>query len=111
LAGPYQQELTALSELMDWLWTEHGKSFVKAGDDKVYAFGGDGYVLVFDESKWSGSIELITPKGAITIKPGENGKLAIDAPNLDEKSIREILTTGTDGLRRYYEKRYWNTPG
>ena len=49
--GPYQKHLTELAELIDWLWTEHDKSFVKAGDDRVYAFGGNGYIIVLDEAK------------------------------------------------------------
>ena len=109
-SGPYKKELSALGEVVDWLWKEHGQSFVKAGDDKVYAFGGNGFVIVFDESKWEGLVELMTPKGAATIKPDESGKLVVDAANFDEKAVREILNQGAEGLRRYYEKRYWSTP-
>ena len=108
--GPYQKNLTELAELIDWLWSEHDKSFVKAGDDRVYAFGGNGYILVLDESKWDGSIEFITPSGTLTIKPGEGGVIAVEAANQDEKGIKQLLKSGTEGLRGYYERRYWSTP-
>jgi hypothetical protein len=95
---------------MDWLWTEHDKSFVKAGDDKVYAFGGGGYIVVVDESMWQGLIELITPKAGVTIKPGDDGKINVSGTDLDEKGVRETLNDGIEGLQRYYENRYWSTP-
>ncbi|HET8671839.1 MAG TPA: hypothetical protein VFM05_14820 [Candidatus Saccharimonadales bacterium] len=108
--GPYQKQLAELAELIDWLWTEHDKSFVKAGDDRVYAFGGNGYIIVLDEAKWDGTIEFITPSATMTIKPGEGGAIAVEAANQDEKGIKQILRSGTEGLRSYYERRYWSTP-
>lgn len=108
--GAYEKELSALAELIDWLWTEHGKSFVEAGDDKVYAFGGNGYIVVFDQSRWEGTVELLTPKSAITIKPGPDAKVTVTGADLDEQAVREVLTEGVEGIRRYYEKRYWSTP-
>ena len=109
-AGAYEKELTAFADLMDWLWTEHDKSFVKAGDDKVYAFGGGGYIVVVDESMWQGVIELITPKAGVTIKPGADGKITVSGTDLDEKGVRETIIDGVDGLQGYYENRYWSTP-
>lgn len=107
--GPYKDLLAELSSLIDWLETEHDVSYVKAGDDKIYAYGGDGYVLVMDESVWNGLIELITPKGALSIKPGDEGKITVTSAE-SEATVKEILREGIDGLRRYYENRYWSTP-
>ena len=108
-AGPYEKELSALAELIEWVWTEHGKSFVEAGDDKVYAFGDNGYVVVFDQSRWEGAVELLTPKATVTIKPGTDGKITVVGADLDEKAVREALTDGAQGIRHYYENRYWST--
>lgn len=108
--GAYQKELSALAELIEWLWTEHGQSFVEAGDDKVYAFGGDGNIVVFDQSRWQGTVELLTPKATVTIKPGADGKVSVIGADMDEKAVREALTEGVQGIRRYYENRYWSTP-
>src|SRR5262245_64642773 len=85
-SGPFEKLLTELSELIDWLHTEHDKSFVRAGDDKVFAFGGDGYILVLDESKWDGLIEMVTPNGGLTIKPDESGKIGVTAADKSERS-------------------------
>ena len=108
--GPYKESLAELASLIDWLWAEHDKSFVKAGDDKVYAFGGNGFILVLDESKWDGLIEFLTPKGALTIKPGEDGKPTVSSAGQDESAVRELFKNGIEGLRNYYEDRYWSTP-
>src|SRR5829696_989631 len=103
--GSFSKQLGEMSDLIDWLWNEHDMSFVKAGDDKVYAFGGNNYLLVFDESKWNGLIEFITPKGAVTIKPGENGVFEVASTTLDEKGIKNLFTEGLDVIRQYYENR------
>jgi hypothetical protein len=109
--GPFKNLLTELAGLIDWLRSEHDKSYVKAGDDKVYAYGGDGYVLVLDESLWSGLIELITPGGGLSIKPGEDSKVSVSSSNTTEAAeIKKLLRAGIDGLKNYYENRYWSTP-
>ena len=108
-AGPYQALLSELAELIDWLWKEHDQSFVKAGDNKVYAFGDNGYVLVFDESQWDGMIELMAPNGAFTIKP-ENGNITATSTVADEAASKKLFKETIDYIRSYYEKRYWKTP-
>ena len=110
LTGPYKKELGELAKLIEWLAIEHSMSFVKAGDDKVYAYGVNGYVLVLDESKWNGLIEFMTPKGALSIKPGEGGKIIVETGALDEKAARALLSDGIKALKSYYEGRYWSTP-
>ena len=108
--GPFKKQLTELADLINWLETEHDKSFVKAGDDKVYAYGGNGYVLVMDESVWRGLIEMITPKGGLSIKPNEAGKIEITSAAEGDPAIKQILKDGVEGIRTYYENRYWSTP-
>jgi hypothetical protein len=108
--GPFKESLKELAGLIDWLRAEHDKSFVKAGDDKVYAFGGDGYIVVLDESVWSGLIEVVTPKGGVAIKPGDDGKLSVTSTVEGEQAIRQVLQDGIEGVRRSYENRYWSTP-
>jgi len=109
--GPFKGLLDELGSLIDWLQSEHDKSFVKAGDNKVYAFGGGGFVVVLDESVWEGQIELITPQGGVALKPGENDKISVTgSASEDESTLRQRLRAGIDGIRRYYENRYWSTP-
>jgi hypothetical protein len=109
-SGPYKDVLVELADLIQWLTSKHDASFVKAGDDKVYAFGGDGYVLVLDESMWQGLIELFTPKGAVSIKPNDDGGLLVQGSSQDHKELKALLRDGVSGIRNYYENRYWSTP-
>lgn len=109
-SGPYKDELSELAGLIDWLWAEHDKSFVKAGDDKVYAFGGNGYILVFDDRRWEGLIELMTPSGSVQLKPGDDGKISVITSEQDTAKVKAIIKDGSAGLRKYYENRYWSTP-
>jgi hypothetical protein len=108
--GPYSKLLTGLSELMEWLATEHDLSFVKAGDDHVFAYGVSGYILVFDQSRWAGLIELLTPTNAFTIKPVEDGTITVTSTNADEKASKQLFKEALDRIRSYYESRYWSTP-
>ena len=109
-SGPFKGQLSELADLIESLSAQHGTSFVKAGDDKVYAMGGNGFLVVYDERLWDGLVEVFTPKGAITIKPDESGTPQVTAANLDEKAIKSALSEGVEGLRSYYENRYWSTP-
>ena len=108
--GPYKQLLIDLAGLIGWLQTEHDKSYVKAGDDKIYAYGGGGFVLVMDESGLDGLVELITPTGSLSIKPAEDGKITVTSASEGEAAVKQILRSAVDGMRTYYENRYWSTP-
>ena len=96
--------------MIEWLESEHGKSYVKAGDDKVFAYGGDGYIVIFDESKWGGLIEFVIKEATVTIKPGEGGQIEVTSQGKDENEIRQLIEDGIEKLRDYYENRYWSTP-
>jgi hypothetical protein len=108
--GPYEELLAELASLIDWLQCEHDQSYVKAGDERVYAFGGEGFVVVLDESVWDGLIELVTPKGGVSIKPGDDGKISITSAAEDEATVKQLVRDGIDGVRRAYGNRYWSTP-
>jgi len=108
--GPFKESLAELASLIDWLQSEHDKSYVKAGDNRVYAYGGGGFVVVLDESLWDGLIELLTPEGGVSIKPAEGGKISVTSAADGEAAVNHILREGIDGVRRYYENRYWSTP-
>ena len=108
--APYREQLTELAGLIDWLQTEHDQSFVKAGDDKVFAFGGGGFVVVLDERVWMGLVELVTPGGSVSIKPGDDGKIKVTSTVEGEAATKQILKDGVEGIRRNYENRYWSTP-
>lgn len=110
-AGPFQEALARLAATIDELWSDHGTSFVKAGDDRVYALGGAGYIVVFDENRWGGLVEVLTPKVTIAIRPLEGqSALSVTAPEVDETKLNQLLEETAESIASYYQKRYWHTP-
>jgi len=109
-SGPYKGLLGELSELIDWLNADHDVSFVKAGDNALFAYGGDGFVVIFDETIWGGLVELLTPGCTFAIKPGEDGKVNVTSSNADEKASKQSFKEALAAIRNYYETRYWSTP-
>ena len=110
-AGPYEAALTKLAATIDAVWSDHGTSFVKAGDDKVYALGGAGYIVVFDENRWGGLVEVLTPKVTISIRPVDGqAALSVTAPDVDEAKTNQLLEQTADAIGNYYGERYWHTP-
>jgi hypothetical protein len=59
---------------------------------------------------WDGLIELITPSGGVSIKPGDDGKIEVNSAVEGEGAVKQLLRDAIDGVRRYYEGRYWSTP-
>jgi hypothetical protein len=108
--GPYKGLLGELAGLIEWLKDGHDLSYVKAGDNAVFAYGGDGHVVIFDETVWQGLVELLTPNCTFAIKPGEDGKVVVTSSNPDEKASKQSFKDALAGIRNYYENRYWNTP-
>ena len=110
-AGPYKELLGELSNLITWLGEKHDLSFVKAGDNEVFAYGGNGYVVIFDETLWQGLVELSAPGCTFAIKPGENGQVTVTSSDADEKTSKKVFKEAVAAIRKYYESRYWRAPG
>ena len=108
--GPFKEALSRLAATLDDISADHGTSFVKAGDDKVYAVGGAGYVVVLDEREWDGLVEVLTPDATISVRPGADGSHEVVAPNLEQRVVTEKLRQAAAAIRDYYDKRYWRTP-
>src|SRR5262249_15609352 len=109
--GPFEGALKKLAATIDEIWADHGTSFVKAGDDKVYAMGGAGYIVVFDENRWGGLVEVLTPKVTISVRSvAGQSTLSVTAPDVDETRLNQLLEESSEALSSYYGKRYWHTP-
>jgi len=108
--GPFKDALSDLASTLEDLLADHGTSFVKAGDDRVFALGGGGYVVVLDERKWDGLVEVLTPEATISVRPTAEGNHDASAPNLDQSAVTNKLREANSRIRDYYGKRYWKTP-
>ena len=62
-------ELAALMETVKRIQRDHSVTFVAAGDEKIYAYGGRGYVVILSDRGFDGLVEVETPSGTIRIEP------------------------------------------
>lgn len=101
-------ELAALVATVERLHRERTVSFVAAGDEKIYAYGGNGFVTVFGENVFGGLVEVETPTGTIRIEPDVHGALFVSAADGDDtRPLGERLSEATRQLETYYRRRYW----
>lgn len=100
------EELDDFIEVVEWMHGEHRVSFVQAGDERIYAYGGRGFVVVLSERVFDGLVELETPRGALRVAPDASGALAVTVAS-PAGDAAAILRDACTGFRRYYEKRYW----
>jgi hypothetical protein len=94
-------------DVVEHLHRDHRVSFVQAGDEKIFAYGGGGYVLVISELVFGGLVELQTPTASLRVEPDASGALTVVVVTPEGGSAASILEDGCAGLRRYYGKRYW----
>ncbi len=101
-------ELAALVTTVERLHRERTVSFVAAGDEKIYAYGGNGFVAIFGEDVFGGLVEVETPTGTIRIEPDERGAPSVNAADGDDsRPVGERLSEATRQLETYYRRRYW----
>lgn len=87
---------------------EHTVSFIQAGDDRVYAYGAEGYSVVFTQHVFDALVEVLTPHGSLRIERGGEGRLAIESVGEAPSQPTETLLDETcKALERYYARRYW----
>lgn len=98
--------LDAFVAAVERVHEEHRVAFVAAGDERIYAYGGDGYVVILGEERFGGLVELETPSGSLRIEPGEGGRPAVTGA-ADGTDADALLGEAARRLLRYYEKRYW----
>jgi hypothetical protein len=107
---PASAPLAEFVELIERLHREHTVSFIAAGDEKVYAYGGNGYDVIVSQDLFRGLVELETPTGTLRIEPDESGALAVRADDgEDQRPVDERLAEATRSIELYYRRRYWKT--
>jgi hypothetical protein len=107
IADGAPSELAAFVEIVERLHREHRVSFVAAGDERIYAYGGRGYVVIMSEREFGGLVEVETPSGTIRIEPDADGRAAIASAGDDPRPIGARLAEARASLEAYYAGRYW----
>jgi hypothetical protein len=102
--GEHQELLEEFYAVFRRLWDEHYTSPVFAGDEMIFALGGNGYVAVVSNLGFEALVEVKTQRGAIDLRPNaELGGVAIakvDSP--DGTSADQLLRSFIDGIQDYY---------
>ncbi len=104
-SGEYAELLDQLYDVFVRLWEEHYTSPVFAGDEMIFALGGNGYMLVFSHLGYKTLFEARTPVGSIDLRPdAETGSVSIsrvDSPEgiPPDQLLRDLMT----GLDDYYQ--------
>jgi hypothetical protein len=102
-------ELTEFVDAVEVVHREHRVDPVRAGDEFIFAYGGNGYVVILSESVFGGLVELATPVGALRVEPDAAGAISValvDPNNRAPASV--LLSDGARQLLRYYARRYWS---
>lgn len=100
--------LLDLLNIVDWLHADHRTSFIAAGDQKVFAYGGNGYTLVCSDRLFDDVIELTTPNDSVRIEPDSTGRLkAALVGDPVTSDLSAVLEQASVHIRLYYKRRYW----
>ena len=105
-AGEHTELLSETYDLIVRLWNEHYTSPIFAGDEMIFALGGNGYTIVLSHLGFQTLVELQTPVGNVDLRPdpasGTVSIAKVDSP--DELPANEILRELSRGLIDYYER-------
>lgn len=105
-SGEHSALLNQTFDLIVRLWDEHYTSPIFAGDEMIFALGGNGYTIVLSHLGFKTLVELQTPVGSVDLRPDPtSGEVSISrADSPDDLSADEILRELSRGLIDYYER-------
>ena len=103
-SGEHAELVGQLYDVFVRLWEEHYTSPVFAGDEMIFALGGNGYMLVFSHLGFKTLFEARTPVGSIELRPNaEDGSVSISKVDSPEGiSADQLVRDLMSGLDDYY---------
>jgi hypothetical protein len=108
LAPDAPPSLARLVAAVERAHADHRVAFIAAGDEKIYAYGGNGMVAVVSEKLFDGLVELETPRGTIRIEPDADRRIAVTrATGEAEADLDGALAEAARTIDQYYARRYW----
>ena len=108
LAPDAPPQLVDLVAAVERAHADHRVSFIAAGDEKIYAYGGNGTVAIVSENLFGGLVELETPAGPVRVEPDVEGRITVTSvPGDAVVDIGTLLSDAAKSIERYYARRYW----
>jgi hypothetical protein len=102
--GDHADLLEGVYSTLVGLWERHYTSPVFAGDEMIFALGGNGHLIVFSNLGFETLVEVRTPRGSIELRPSEGAVsiAKVDSPEgvPANKLLREFLA----GIDDYYAR-------
>ncbi len=104
--GEHVELLNEFYDLVVRLWGEHYTSPVFAGDEMIFALGGNGYAVVFSHLGFKTLVETSTPQGAIELRADpDSGAVTIARVTSPEGvPTDDLLRDLMKGIVDYYER-------
>ena len=103
--GEHSALLDHFYQLLEVLWERHYTSPVFAGDEMIFALGGNGYEIVLSHLGFQALVEIRSPHARIDLRPESDGS-GVSISNFEspeglntEEALREFLI----GIVDYYD--------
>jgi hypothetical protein len=103
--GPHATLLEHFYELLLALWEQHYTSPVFAGDEMIFALGGNGYEIVLSHLGFKTLVEIRSPHARIDLRPESDGS-GVTIANFESPeglNIEEVFRDFSIGIVDYYE--------
>ena len=97
-------ELDRIVEVVERLHRDHRVSFIAGGDEKIYAYGGSGFVAILSDRVFDGLVEIESPIGQYRIERDPDGRLGVTGVGSATVS-GDAMSQIAAGLERYYALR------
>jgi hypothetical protein len=107
IAASAPAELEGLVETVARIHRDYRVSFIAAGDERIYAYGGRGFVAVLSDREFEGLVEIETPTGTLRIAPNLDGEIEVVAAGEDARPVGARFVDARAKLDGYYARRYW----
>lgn len=98
-------ELARLVEVVERLHREHTVSFIAAGDNKIYAYGGGGFVATVSDRLFDDVVDIETPTSKLRIERDADGRMSAVMSTGEGVPAADDLAAAADGFERYYSRR------
>jgi len=107
-AGEHSDLLDYFYELLTSLWERHYTSPVFAGDEMIFALGGNGYETVFSHLGFDALVEIKSPYASIDLRPSlEEYPPIVSISRFDSPegmNVEAALRDFFKGIIDYYER-------
>ena len=107
IAASAPAELEGLVETISRIHRDYRVSFIAAGDERIYAYGGRGFVAVLSDREFEALVEIETPTGTLRVAPNLDGEIEVVAGGEDPRPLGERIAEARANLDGYYARRYW----